>query len=391
MTKKKVLHIITRLIIGGAQENTLFTVEGFQSDDAFEAELLTGPPIGPEGQLLDRAEKKRIRYYVFPWLRRNINPLYDLLAFLKLYLFLKKKHYDIVHTHSSKAGIIGRLAARAAGVPVVVHTIHGLPFHRYESGLANFIYITLERLCAAYTDRIITVADSMTVQAVEKKVASRDKFITIYSGMEVANFRENGEGRRSIREHFGIADGDIVIGKIARLFRLKGQEYLIRAFAKLPVREKNLRLMLIGDGILKDKFEKMCVEAGIRDRVIFTGLVSPDKVGDYISALDIVVHTSLREGLARILPQALIAKKPVVTFDIDGASEIIEDGMTGFLVPPENIEVLTERLKYLLDNPGIWGKLAEEGYRRAMSRFPVEIMVREIKKLYIELINKKER
>ena len=94
MTKKKVLHIITRLIIGGAQENTLFTVEGFQSDDAFEAELLTGPPIGPEGQLLDRAEKKRIRYYVFPWLRRNINPLYDLLAFLKLYLFLKKKHYD---------------------------------------------------------------------------------------------------------------------------------------------------------------------------------------------------------------------------------------------------------------------------------------------------------
>ena len=146
MRKIRIAHIITRMILGGAQENTLLSVEGLHEMCDYEVHLITGPALGPEGTLLDRAEKKGISVKLIPQLRRNLNPLLDLIAFLKLFVLLRKGKYNIVHTHSSKAGILGRIAAKMAGVKIVVHTIHGLPFHENEKPYLNLIYILLEKI-----------------------------------------------------------------------------------------------------------------------------------------------------------------------------------------------------------------------------------------------------
>ena len=166
----KIMHVITRFILGGAQENTLYSVEGQHASARHDVMLVTGPAVGPEGELLERAKRSGIRTVVVGHLRRAICPWHDTLALVGLCRLMRKHRPDVVHTHSSKAGILGRLAARLSRVPVVVHTIHGLPFHPYQCVLLNWLYILLERWCARYTDRIITVADAMTRQALAARV-----------------------------------------------------------------------------------------------------------------------------------------------------------------------------------------------------------------------------
>ncbi len=200
MKQIKILHIITRLILGGAQENTLLTVEGLGKRKGYELTLATGPSLGPEGSLVGEAERKGIKLIRVPGMRREINPWRDFLTFVELYRLIKRGNYDIVHTHSSKAGILGRLAARLAGTKVIVHTIHGLPFHEYQSRGVNYFYILWERFAALFTDKIITVAEAMTSKALEAKLAPEEKFITIYSGMELDKFLESEVGAVDKRE-----------------------------------------------------------------------------------------------------------------------------------------------------------------------------------------------
>lgn len=169
----KIMHVITRFILGGAQENTLYTVEGQHALPEHEVMLVTGPAIGPEGELLKRAERSGVNTVVLTHLRRAICPYHDSLAFLQLCRLMSEFRPDVVHTHSSKAGVLGRLAARVCRVPVVVHTIHGLPFHPYQCALLNWGYVLLERWCARYTDKLITVADAMTRQASWKSTTAR--------------------------------------------------------------------------------------------------------------------------------------------------------------------------------------------------------------------------
>ena len=188
MSTIKVCHIITRLIQGGAQENTVSTVELLQQSNDFEVTLITGPALGPEGTMITYAKEHIKNTIVVDELRRNINPILDTISFLKLVMILRKGRYDIVHTHSSKAGIIGRIAARCAGVKVIVHTIHGLPYHEYQHVVINKLYVLLERYVTRFTKKIISVADIMTEKAVAQGVVSKDKCITIYSGMNLDNF-----------------------------------------------------------------------------------------------------------------------------------------------------------------------------------------------------------
>ncbi|MCK4262165.1 glycosyltransferase, partial [bacterium] len=180
MKRRKVLHIITRLILGGAQENTILTVEGLQKKSQYQVDLATGPPIGPEGSLVEDAKGRGINLIMVPEMRREINPWRDFLTFIKLYRLIKRGNYDIVHTHSAKAGILGRLAAKLAGIKVIVHTIHGLPFHEYQNRWISRFYVLCERLAGVFTDKIITVAEVMTEKALTAKIAPREKFVTIY-------------------------------------------------------------------------------------------------------------------------------------------------------------------------------------------------------------------
>ena len=200
---------------------------------------------------------------------------------------------------------------------------------------------------------MVSVADAMTELMVSAGVAPREKFTTIYSGMEVEPFLQSGEHRERVRRELGYRPEHVVIGKIARLFQLKGHDDVIRAARSVVDAEPNVRFLLVGDGVLRGRLERQIAAAGLADHFQFTGLVPPERIPELIAAMDIVVHASLREGLARVLPQALIAGKPVVSYDVDGAREVVIPDETGFLVPPRDVDGLAAALKRLAADPAL--------------------------------------
>ena len=333
-----VVHFITRLILGGAQENTVLTCEG-QHAAGDRVALVTGPGLGPEGSLVGRARAGGYEVVELPGLVRNLRPLADRAAMRAFADYLGAEKPDLVHTHSGKAGVLGRAAAarvRVRGKPVpAVHTVHGPSFHRFQNPAVRAAFRAAERWAGPRTAKFISVADAMTDQYVAAGVAPREKFVTVRSGMHVELFLDPPVSRGEVRARYGFAERDVVAAKIARLSDLKGQTYLIDAAARLKDRCPQLKFLLVGDGPLRPALEARIAAAGLADRVTFAGLVPTGAVPELLGAADLVVHTSLREGLPRVLPQGLIAGKPVVAFDADGAKEVCLPGETGFPDPPE--------------------------------------------------------
>ncbi|MFC2149631.1 glycosyltransferase family 4 protein [Candidatus Auribacterota bacterium] len=384
--KKKVCHIITRLIQGGAQENTVATVELLNLSKEYEASLITGPAIGPEGTLIPQARSNIRNVEVINELRRQINPFYDLIAFIKLAVLLKKGRYDIVHTHSSKAGIIGRIAAKIAGVKCIIHTIHGLPFHGYQNRPLNKFYVLLERFVSGFTDKIIVVAGILADKAAAEHVAPRDKFETIYSGMDLGSFYDTDNDIGALRKSLGFNEDDVVIGKVARLFHLKGHDYVIDAVKEIAAEYPNIKILFVGGGILEERLNALVREAALDKCVYFTGLVNASEVPKFIGCMDIVVHTSLREGLPRVIPQAYACGKPVIAFDIDGACEVVEDGVSGYLVPPGDMKTLKGSIVKLAGDRELRIRMGEAGKKRVDPVFSNEYMVKRIEELYNEIL-----
>jgi len=385
MRKIKVCHIITRLILGGAQENTVFTIEGLFDKPNYDILLISGPPIGPEGELVTRVKKRRIPLIIINEMRRNINPFFDVIAFLKLVFCLVKIKPDIVHTHCSKAGILGRWAAKLVGTKIIIHTIHGLPFYAYQGKLVNWFFKLLEIITAQITDKIITVGKVMKEKAIKAHFGNEDKFSIIYSGMEVDKFLSSPSLRDDIRKKYNISDR-FVIGCISRLEPLKGHYYLLNAVAKVKSRHPEVVILLVGEGNLRKKIQDETKKLGLDKDTIFAGLVNPEDVPKAISAMDILVHPSLREGLPRSISQAVISGKPVVSFDIDGAKEVVVDGKTGFLVPPCSIDGLADAIEKLINGNQFMTKMLNEQKIYFAKQFSKEQMIREIDKLYQSLL-----
>jgi len=377
----KIVHVITRLIVGGAQENTLLSCEG-QHDLGHDVTLITGPPIGPEGSLLERAQQYGYKVEVLDLMKRSILPVAD----ARIYLHLKRRFNqlrpDVVHTHSSKAGIIGRWAAHGAEVRGIVHTIHGLAFTASTRRVVNKVYEMLERETAPISRKIVCVADAMRDQSLAANIGSADQYVTVYSGMATAPFLSPPVPRDAIRQQLGLADDDIAVGTIARLFDLKGHEDLLDLAPDLCNRFPKLKFLWVGDGSLRPAFEQRIAAMNLKDRFILTGLVSPTRIPELVNAMDIVAHPSRREGLARALPQGSLAGKPVVTYDIDGAKEGVLDGKTGFVLPPFDQRQLGDRIAVLLEDANLRRTLGETGRTFALSRFDTRVMVAELEKVY---------
>lgn len=386
----RILHIITRMIIGGAQENTLYNCLDLVRDYGDEVILATGPSLGPEGQLLEQGRAGDLKIEIVPSLKRSILPWSDVRCYQQLRSLIRRTQPDVVHTHSAKAGFLGRLAAWKEQVPAVIHTVHGAPFHPYQNRLARELFIRCERYAAKRCHRLISVADAMTDLMVNSAIAPRQQFVTIYSGMETEPFRHANELREASREELGIGPREIVIGKIARLFRLKGHDDLLSTAALVVKEVPQAKFLLVGDGILREQLENRAAELGLRDHVIFRGLVPPEAIPRQLAAMDILVHTSLREGLARTLPQALLSGVPVVSYDVDGAREVCQDGVTGYLVPARNIEHLADRIIKLCRNPEERTTFATAGQRLCEARFPHDVMTREIRQLYLEVLENRD-
>jgi len=391
----KIVHIITRLILGGAQENTLITCK-LLAERGHDVTLITGPALGPEGQLFQQALGQKYRVVVVDKMRRAIHPPYDAISYMQIKRYLKQIQPDIVHTHSAKAGVLGRFAAhslkgklggKGQHFPYVAHTIHGLAFHPYQNNWLNKFYIGIEKAAAQKTDAFISVADAMTEKAVAAGLGKCEDFTTAYSAIEEDDFLNTSspEQIKSFRRKYGISQQAVVFVTIARLFELKGHEYIIESARRLAPKHENLVWLFVGDGKLAGQIKSDIHLANLGYKFRFTGLLGPDEIPLAIHASDILVHCSLREGLARVLPQAMLCGKAVVSFDIDGAKEVVSR-KTGFLVEPENVEQLTRVCEELVAAPELRDKLGEAGRRFVKKQFAPETMVDTIESVYQKLV-----
>ena len=377
----RIVHVITRLILGGAQENTLLTVEGLHQRHGDDVTLIAGPAEGPEGDLFDRARREGLKVEVMPELVRAIRPATDARAYRALRQSIRRLRPEVVHTHSSKAGILGRAAAWDERVPLVVHTIHGLPFGPSESPWKNRLYVALERWAARRCHAIVSVCDSMTEQALAAGVGRPEQFETIYSGMDVEAFLNPPRPRAEVRHALGLADDEVAFGTVARLFERKGHDDILAAAPAILAANPRVRFVFIGDGVLRPKLVAEAERRGVAHAVTFVGLVPPGRIPELLGALDAVVHPSLREGLARVLPQALLTGRPVISYDVDGAKEVVQHD-TGILLAPRDITGLTAAVLRLAADPTLRDRLGQEGRRRCVGRFRHETMTAAIRALY---------
>lgn len=407
----RVVHVITRLIVGGAQENTIATVLGLRNQPGLSVELLAGPTTGPEGSLEECVTRVPGLFTRVPELVRPVNPWRDWKCFRKLTAHFRERRPDLVHTHSGKAGILGRLAARKAGVPVIVHTIHGPSFGSFQGPVANGVFRGAERMAGRATTHFVSVAQAMSDQYLAAGIGRPEQYTRIFSGFDLQPFLR-AQPDPSLREQLGIKPHDFVIGKIARLFANKGHEDLISIAPEIVRRIPNVKFLIVGDGERERKLRRRILQTALLDgvkqgltaasgkpadlmsgmrtlpldsRFIFAGLVSPSEVPDHLALMDVVVHLSRREGLARVLPQALAAGKPVVALDCDGAGEVCVNDETGFLIPPGDMDLLVKRLVQLHGNRELRERLAQRGRTRVLRDFSVEKMVNEIHALYRQL------
>jgi len=382
----KILHIITRLIVGGAQENTLLTCEGL-AKRGHEVILLTGPSEGREGSLMQRAQTSGYRVITTPHLVRAPHPWHDAAAYFEIKKLCRDLKPDVVHTHSSKAGIIGRAAGwhvKTQDKPIVIHTIHGLPFHPYQNAAVNRLWITLEKWAARRCDHIITVADAMTMQAMAAGVGDgrSSLFSTVYSGMDVEPFIHPRTDRASLRQQLAIPANRFVFVTIARLQPLKGHDDLLQQAEALFAAVPDAHFLWIGDGVFRPRFEAAIRAKGWADRFTLTGLVPPERVPELLPAADALVHPSYREGLARALPQGLLAGLPVISYDCDGAGEVCITGKTGMLVPTGDATALRAAMVQLAADRTAASQLGETGRLLCLSRFPAAVMVEQIEAVY---------
>jgi glycosyltransferase involved in cell wall biosynthesis len=378
----RIMHISTRLILGGSQENTVLSCEG-QAERGHDVSLVFGPIYGPEGSLLERARAHGgIECIETPHLIRPLHPIRDWRCYRDLLRLIREWKPDVVHTHSSKAGILGRAAAWKCDVRCIIHTIHGLAFHRYQPRWKNAIYIAAERFAAKRCQVIACVADAMRDQALAAGIGSRDQYVTVYSGMEVDRYLNPAVARDAMRAKLGFADDDFALGTISRLAELKGHDDLLDGLGPLMRERSNLKLLWVGDGWWRDRLLKRVDEMGLHGRVITTGLVPPEEIPNHLQAMDALAHPSYREGLPRAVTQALLSATAVIAYDVDGTREVCIEGETGRLLRPGDSAAIAEAVRWLMDHPDQRRRMGERGRELCRTRFSAETMVEHLEEIY---------
>jgi glycosyltransferase involved in cell wall biosynthesis len=380
----RITHVITRLVVGGAQENTIASVHGLRQKPGLDLRLISGPSIGPEGSMEEAVASVPGLLTIVPELVRPVHPWKDWIALRRLTEILRQTKPDIVHTHSGKAGILGRMAATRANVPIIIHHIHGPSFGSFQGWLANLVFTGAERHAAKFTHHFFCSADAMTKLYLSVGIGSPDRYTRIFSGFDVGAFQKPA-GAAELRTKLGIQPGDFVIGQISRIAPLKGHADLLRAVRAMLPDWPQTKVIFVGSGSLRSEIESQARALGLQSHVTFTGLVPPEKVPDYIGVMDCVAHLSYREALSRALPQALAGGKPVIAYDFAGASEVCIENETGYLIRTGDVVTAAGRLLMLARNPELRDQFGRRGQQMVSAQFTVEHMVEQQAAVYHQL------
>jgi glycosyltransferase involved in cell wall biosynthesis len=379
----RILHIHTLPVISGSGINTFLTMRGMKGN-RYEPVLA----CAPGGALIDLVQRHGMEVKIFPSLVQPLDPLKDLKAILDLTGHLRTNPYQVVHTHNSKAGFVGRLSAKLARVPVIVHTVHGFAFHQQEPPWRRFLFRNLERLASHWCDRMIFISQPLVEWASKEKIGCTMKMARIYSGIEMDRFHPVSEAeKRRLRAEWGIGEHDGVIGIVSKLWAGKGHDLLIRAFKEIRKEMPQARLVIVGEGYLMDSLQTLASQLQLSDAVIFTGFL--EEIPQIIATFDVAVLPSYFEGMGRVLLEAMAMEKPVVGTRVGGIPDLIEEGLNGFLVSPGSSKELASAVLKILSDKALAAKMGQEGRKKMTDRFSAESMVRSIEEVYRDLLKEK--
>jgi glycosyltransferase involved in cell wall biosynthesis len=383
LTPIPVLHIITRLIVGGAQENTLYTADRLDPR-RYRVEVVCGPQTGSEGSLIEEARAQGISLTIMPDLLRQVSPLHDFKAIIALSRLIRHGGYKIVHTHSSKAGILGRLAARLAGAPVIVHTVHGWSFHDYMPPIARRIYILLERWVARFSDAIVVVTQKDIEKGLNAGIGHRGQYHLIRSAIPLDEFDPRLADGIPIRRQLVLPLDAVVVGTIGRFSAQKNPLDWIRVASLIGSARPQVRFLLVGDGPMRPQVEAAIKQSNLAERVVLTGLRRD--APQLLAAMDVFLLTSLWEGLPRTIPEAQAMGLPVVANRADGTTEAVQDGLSGYLCSPGDLDSIAERVITLVDQPVLRDEMGRRGRSAALAEFDLSKMLEGIDQLYQQLL-----
>jgi glycosyltransferase involved in cell wall biosynthesis len=374
-----VCHVITKPELGGAQLSTLNILSNLPRNE-YEISVITSP----KGILSSEFRGLRAtKVYFSPFLTGSINPLLDILAFIHIYSIYRNNKYAIVHTHSSKGGIIGRWAARLAGVRVIIHTVHGWSFNDYQGPLRRRLFLFLEKITATFTTKIICVSKKDIATGLKYRIAPRDKFSLIKYGIPLAEFKKAPLDPLQKKREIGITNRDPVVGMISCLKEQKSPLDYIKAAIKIYEEMPNVNFLLVGDGVLRTRCRKLLDRSPLNGRFIFTGWRRD--ISEILDILDVVVLTSKWEGMPISIIEALSKGRIVVATNTGGVSELIEDALTGYLTHPGSYKEITEKVLEIFRAPGSFNKMKKRASLSIDDSFGVGRMVGEIAALYKDL------
>ncbi|HEX3031852.1 MAG TPA: glycosyltransferase family 4 protein [Bacillota bacterium] len=369
----RILQIGSGAEYGGATTYLLMLLEALK-EQGWEVDY-----AGTPGKTLQVVRDSGYRVFPIPALQREIRPLKDWLALRQLRQVLRQEHYQVVHTHTSKGGFLGRLAARQEGIPAILHTVHGFAFHELSSTFQRKLYVRLEKTAARWCDRLITVNEEDRQQALKYHISDPDSVTTVYNGIDTRPFD-------------GVAPSPgekpcLLVGMVARLAPSKAPLDFVRAAALVLNHRQDVKFLLIGDGPLQSELEFEVSLLGLRDRILFTGF--REDVPNLLADLDVFVLTTLWEGLPISLLEAMAMAKPVVSTRVRGPREVVEHGVSGYLVPPGDTLAMSEAILELLENPALCFRMGQAGRRLIDSRFHRSAMLNHTLQVYREVLKAK--
>lgn len=387
----KVIHIITRLDRGGSAQNTLLTCLGL-NEDKYKVFLVHGLTL--ESRMTERekqsvtsdvqqARMARVTVIPLPSLVRRLDPFRDFWAFLTIWKILAKERPYIVHTHSSKAGLLGRWAAKMAGTPIIVHTPHGHVFYGHFGRLASRFFLLLEKITSFITDIIVALTEAERNDYISLSVCSLEKIVTIHSGVDIEQYTGVKVDIEEKKVSLGLKPNGLVVGTVGWLLPIKGPMYLLKAMVRIWEKHPEVRLVFVGRGELEEQLRAEAFHAGVSRKVTFLGW--RDDVPEIMQIVDVFVLPSLNEGMGRVLVEAMAAGKPIVASSVGGILDLVKDGENGLLIEPGDVDGLCFAIKRLLTDRKMRYDMGQMGKVTARE-FSVEAMLEKIEALYASLL-----